>query len=189
MKAKTSGVAVAAWARRPQFSVASFKLHLRRMTTQGWSLPAAALLVLAGLGAAITFGLLASTQSDRAHAQADALAAAQVRVPLLLSYNYSNLRADLTRAEDQTVGTFRTDYSTLVNDVIIRTATRKKISTKATLTGAGVVDATGSTADVLVFLTQTTTAPGASPGVSTSRILVKMQKVDGNWKIAGLAPH
>ena len=68
-------------------------------------------------------------------------------------------------------------------------ATTKKISTKATLNGAGVVKGTNDKVTVLVFLTQTTTAPGVAPSVSTTRVEVQMQRADDAWKIAGLTPR
>lgn len=147
------------------------------------------LLVVAGLAAAIAFGVLAGHASDRARDRADALATAKSRVPVLLSYDHRTLEADLTRSKDQTTGRFRTDYTKLLDGPVAKAAAQKQISTKATISGAGVVRATGSRITVLVFLTQTTMAPGVEPSISASRVEVKMQRVGNGWKVAGLTPR
>ncbi|GGR74123.1 Mce-associated membrane protein [Nocardioides luteus] len=146
-------------------------------------------LVVLALAAAIVFGVLADRAADRARDRADALAAAKSRVPTLLSYDHRTLERDLARSKDQTTGRFRTDYTKLLDGPIAKAAAQKRITTKATLSGAGVVEPTGSRVTVLVFLTQTTTAPGAEPSLSASRVEVTMQRSGDGWKIAGLTPR
>jgi Mce-associated membrane protein len=152
-------------------------------------LVAAAALVAAGLVAAVLFTVLAAHASGRASDREQALAAARTRVPLLLTYSYRTLADDLARSEDQATGRFRKDYAKLLDDAVTPAATTKRISTRATLSGAGVVDETGSKVTVLVFLTQRTTAPGSAPSVNTSRVEVTMRHVGDTWKIAGLTPR
>lgn len=154
-----------------------------------WVAPGAALLVLAGIAAAVVFSLLAADSSAEVQDRKDALAAAQTRVPALLTYSYRTLADDLERSKDQTVGAFRDDYTRLLDEAVSPAATAKKISTKATLTGSGVVASKGSKVTVLVFLTQTTTAPSSSPSVATSRVEVTMERAGGAWKIAALTPR
>lgn len=149
---------------------------------------AAITLAIIGLASSITFGLLSMHASNDAQHRNDALAQAQVRVPMLLSYANATLRSDLARSEDQTTGQFHSDFAKLVDQIITPTATEKKISTAATVTGAGVVSSSGSTVEVLVFLTQKTTAPGAADSSNTSRVVVTMKQVGSTWKIAGLQP-
>lgn len=162
------------------------RLDLERGLLLRWAI---VVLVVVGLAAAITFSVLADQASDRARDRTDALAAAKSRVPVLLSYDHRTLEADLDRSKDQTTGRFRTDYTKLLEGPVAKAATQRQISTKATLSGAGVVRATGSRVTVLVFLTQTTAAPGAEPSVSASRVEVKMQRVGNGWKVAGLTPR
>jgi Mce-associated membrane protein len=154
-----------------------------------WTLLLIVGLLVAGVAAAGLFGVLAAKESGKADDRRDALAAATERVPVLLTYSFRTLKDDLARSKDQTVGTFQADYSQLLDDVVTRAATEKKISTQAALTGAGVVDAEGDKVTVLAFLTQTTTAPGSAPSVNTSRVEVTMQHVGDTWKIAGLTPR
>lgn len=154
-----------------------------------WAAAGAALLVLAGTAATATLSFLAANASAADHDRKDALAAAQTRIPALLTYNYRTLGDDLARSKEQTVGAFHDDYAKLLDEVVSPAATAKKISTTATLSGAGVVASKGSRVTVLVFLTQTTTAPTASPSVTASRVEVTMKQSGDTWKIAGLAPR
>lgn len=162
------------------------RLNLERGLLLRWAI---VVLVVVGLVAAAAFGVLADRASGRARDRSDALAAAKSRVPVLLSYDHRTLEDDLARSQDQTTGRFRTDYTKLLDGPVAKAATQKQISTKATLSGAGVVKAAGSRVTVLVFLTQTTVAPGVEPSVSASRVEVRMQQVGNGWKVAGLAPR
>ncbi|MFD4326908.1 hypothetical protein ACFWQC_19870 [Nocardioides sp. NPDC058538] len=162
------------------------RLDLERGLLLRWVI---VLLVVVGLAAAITFTMLAGQASDRARDRTDALAAAKSRVPVLLSYDHRTLEADLARSKKQTTGRFGTDYTELLDGPVAKVAAQKQISTKATISGAGVVRATGSQVLVLVFLTQTTVAPGVEPSISASRVEVKMQRVGNDWKVAGLTPR
>lgn len=162
------------------------RLDVERGLVLRWAI---VMLAVVGLGAAVTFGVLADRAADRARDRNEALAAAKSRVPVLLSYDHRTLETDLARAKDQTTGRFRTDYADLLDGPVADAATQKRISTKATLSGAGVVRATELRVTVLVFLTQTTVAPGAEPSVSASRVEVRMQQAGNGWKVAGLTPR
>lgn len=144
-----------------------------------------ALAVLAGYAS-----FRAQREADLAAARQDALAAATARVPDLLGYEHATLSDDLDRALDQTTGEFADDYKTILDDVVEPTATKRKISTTASVSTAGVVPG-GDDRDrvvVLVFLTQTTTARDSGPTVTGSRVEVTMEQVGDDWKIAGLKP-
>lgn len=121
-------------------------------------------------------------------ARAEALSSAQTRIPALLSYQNSRLDDDLARAIEQTTGSFRDDYSKVLEGVVAPTAKERGISTQAEVTAAGVVSAKVDSVTVLVFLTQTTTARGQRPTVSGSRVEVLMKPDGADWKIAGLQP-
>lgn len=150
-------------------------------------LVAAVVLTLA-VGAAVFTGLQAREATAAADARADALAAATSRVPDLLSYENATLEDDLTRALEQTTGSFADDYATILTDVVTPTATERKISTSASVSAAGVVRGDRDEVVVLLFLTQTTTAADAGTSVSGSRVEVTMTRAGATWKIAGLKP-
>lgn len=90
---------------------------------------------------------------------------------------------------DQTTGTFSDDYAKLVNEVVRSTAKNRQISTKATISGAGVISQRGNDVLLVVFLTQRTTAPGATPSVTSSEVDVTMRRTGGTWKVSALSPH
>ena len=133
-------------------------------------------------------GLQAHRSAVSADARTEALAAAKARVPDLLSYDRTTLDEDLDRALGQTTGSFTDDYEQILTDVVKPTAKRRGISTKASISGAGVVSGDNDKVVVLVFLTQSTTARGDRLSVSGSRVEVTMKRSGDDWKIAGLKP-
>lgn len=152
-------------------------------------LAAAGLVVaLAALAGFVSFQ--AQREATLATARQDALEAATARVPDLLGYEHSTLSEDLDRALDQTTGDFTDDYKAILKEVVEPTATKRKISTTASVRAAGVApgEHDRDRVVVLVFLTQTTTARNSGPTVTGSRVEVTMQQVGDEWKIAALKP-
>lgn len=149
------------------------------------------LVALAALAVAFAAVMWLGARHDRSQItdQTAALTVAQQRLPLLLSYNYATLTNDLARSMDQTTGTFSDDYAKLVNEVVRSTARNRQISTKATISGAGVISQRGNDVLLVVFLTQRTTAPGATPSVTSSEVDVTMRRTGGTWKVSALSPH
>jgi len=144
--------------------------------------------VLVALSLAGFAGLQAHRTAATSDARADALDAAKIRVPDLLSYDKGTLDEDLDRALDQTTGSFTDDYEQILTEVVEPTARRRGISTKAAISAAGVVSGDRDEVVVLIFLTQTTTAKGDRSSVSGSRVEVTMERAGEGWKIAGLMP-
>jgi Mce-associated membrane protein len=126
---------------------------------------------------------------QQASAQREAMRRARELVPVLLSYDYKTLSGDLGHARATTTGTFRNDFDKLVTSVVRPTAAERHVTTKAVVSGAGVMSASSDRVTVLVFVTQTSTSSvETSPVVSGSRVKVLMAKSDGRWLIAGLDP-
>lgn len=135
------------------------------------------------------FSVLQHQRASDNDAREEALSAAQDRVPVLLTYSYRTLKDDLARSADQTTGKFQSEYRELVKEVVEKTATQKKVSTNAEVTGVGVVKGDRHKVVVLVFLTQTTTSPGEAPSKVLNRVEVAMEPTDDGWKIASLTPR
>lgn len=149
----------------------------------------AAVAVLVGLVVAGFFGLQAQRASATADARVDALAAAEQRVPDLLSYDVVTLDEDLARARAQTTGDFTADYGKILDDVVAPQARARRISTTAVVGAAGVVSGDRDEVVVLLFLTQTTSSGEEDSSVAGSRVEVTMTPSDdGEWKIASLEP-
>lgn len=125
----------------------------------------------------------------RATARSEAMAAATARLPAMLSYSYKTLDADLAVASGNATGSFRKEYTTILQEVVAPNAAKKKISTRAEVTGASVVSGDKESVVVLVFLTQTTTIGTAKkPTVSGSRIDVRMSKTADGWFVSKITP-
>lgn len=152
----------------------------------------AAFLVVSAVGAAVWFGFQAQRSAALLDEREEALAAAEKRVPDLLSYDAATLEDDLRRARSQTTGDFAADYGRILDDVVAPQAKARKISTRAVVGAAGVVRGKSDEVVVLLFLTQTTTN-GTTKGadktsVAGSRVEVTMVPAGDGWKIAGLRP-
>ncbi|KQY56416.1 hypothetical protein [Nocardioides sp. Root140] len=135
--------------------------------------------------------LQTSRAADVSQARNEALAAAKSRVPVLLSYENATIDRDLEAAIGQTTGDFHGDYQKILDDVVRPAATDRKISTSASVSGAGVVSASADEVVVLVFLTQKTVTGNGGAGrtsVTGSRVEVTMSPAGAEWKIAGLRP-
>lgn len=144
--------------------------------------------VLVAAALAVVVGLQAHLAASTADARSDALDAARTRVPVLLSYDTATLDEDLDQALDQTTGSFTDDYEQILTEVVEPTARRRGISTKASVSAAGVVSGDRDKVVVLLFLTQTTTATGSHSSVTGSRVEVTLESSGDDWKIAGLQP-
>ncbi|KRB76251.1 hypothetical protein ASE01_14695 [Nocardioides sp. Root190] len=147
--------------------------------------------VLAALAIAVFCGVQAQRADAGADARTEALAAAEKRVPDLLSYDAATLDEDLRRARSQTTGDFTSDYGRILDDVVAPQAKARGISTRAVVGAAGVVRGDGDEVVVLLFLTQTTTTEAAGDNgtsVAGSRVEVTMVPADGGWKIGSLEP-
>ncbi|MEO6470538.1 MAG: hypothetical protein ABIR57_01800, partial [Aeromicrobium sp.] len=130
----------------------------------------------------------AHRQSAAADARAVALRSAETRLPVMLSYRYTSLDGDLAIASGNATGKFRTDYATLLRQVVAPNALKKKISTSATVTGSSVVSGNAHDVIVLLFLTQSTTAGKNKPVLSGSRIEVRMTKTEKGWFVSKITP-
>lgn len=146
----------------------------------------AALVIAAAAAGVTTFG--AHRAADLAEARAAAVAAAETRVPELLSYENATLNDDLAEALEQTTGDFTDDYGTVLDDLVRPEATERQISTHATVVSAGLVSGDRDSAVVLLFLTQQTTSGTGGSSVTGSRVEVSMSLDGDEWKISGLKP-
>ena len=154
---------------------------------------------LAGLGAVVVvFGALATggwwiqhTSNARQADRIAALNAATSEVTALLSYDPSTVGGLVDRVAPGLTPSFRTDYGTLISQVIAPAATSKQISTTATVTGGSVVlDSTApDQLTVLLFVNQSTrSGPAGAPQLGGSRVRVLMTDVDGRWLVSDLKP-
>lgn len=159
-------------------------LQLRWGRWRRWLVGTTVLLVLAS----VVLGLLAARARGLAEARDEAVEEATRRLPLLLSYDQAALEENLDTAVAQTTGTFREEYRAVVEQTVRPTAARRKVTTSATVSGAGVVEARRDRVVVLAFLTQATSTAGGAPSVTGSRVEVTMAQVGDTWLISDLEP-
>ena len=151
---------------------------------------AAALLVVAALAAFVGIEF-------RSHHQHDAVAQTRSEVPgiaseqavAMLSYQHDTVDAQLADAAGGLTDRFRDTYTSLITQTVAPSAKEKAIDTSVTVVGTSIVDATGDSATLLLFLNQQTTSTDfPDPTTTGSRVRVELDKVDGRWLVDNLSP-
>jgi len=143
------------------------------------------------LALAIVAGYLKYTD-DSARASRDAgisaVRAATDGTIALLSYTPDTAQGKLTAARDLLTGSFRDDYTSLINDVVIPGARQKGISATARVPAASSTSADATHAVVLVFVNQTVVIGNGAPSETVSAVQVTLDKSGGRWLISGFDP-
>lgn len=166
----------------------SLSLSVWSSLRKHWCVSLGALLTAAAVTVAAVAWSGASHERRLLGEQRAVLGAVQNRIPLLLSYRYATLKQDLARSIDQTTGEFKSQYSELVDGTIRAVAQDRRVTTEATVVGAGIVSQTSSSADVLVFVSQRTSIASAGLTQVSTPLKVSMVLVNGTWKISGIGP-
>ena len=158
---------------------------LTRFARRWWRVlvPSAVLLAVVG-------GLLIHDEyssRELASARSDALAAARVRLPVMMSYNYESIDADLELASGNTTGKFRQNYTRLFRDEIAPYATQNKVTNSVVVTDASVVSGDQNDVVVRLAITQTVTTEGGPPPNPLRRLIrVTMSKTHEGWFVSRL---
>lgn len=121
-------------------------------------------------------------------AAAQTVSAATDIATVMLSYRADHVEQDLSGASDRMTGGFRDEYTTLINDVVIPGAKDKRISAAATVPAAALVSASPDSAEVLVYINQTTTVGDGPPSSTMSSARVSLEKVGNRWLLSGFEP-
>jgi len=112
--------------------------------------------------------------------------AEQAAVPLL-SYRYDTIDKDLAEAQRYLTDEFRPGYTASIDRLVRREAARARATVEAEVLSSGVVEASGESAEVLLFVNQTTTSPTRSePTTALNRVVFSMVQRDGTWKVADI---
>ncbi len=121
-----------------------------------------------------------------------ALQAAVDAVPAALSYDYRSLDKSLEGATALMTGSFGAEYRDIFNRTTRQRATSEKAVTSTLVRAAGVTTAIkDDKVTCMVYLDQFLLASkGKKPAKSytAARVHVRLEKVDGTWKVAGLEP-
>ena len=150
--------------------------------------------LLAGLGV-LAAGLLMVTawmwvsgdgSGDGDSAARDAQVAAERAVVPVLSYDYEHLEEGHQAAQALLTGSYREEYDKLFT-VLEENAPQTQTKVTANVIASGIVRATDSRVQVLVFVDRPTTNKlSAEPVVYKDQVTLSMQLVDGEWLVDDL---
>ena len=127
-------------------------------------------------------------QTDAAAAQV-ALDAASRGTIALLSYAPDSLDHDFAAAKSQLTGDFLSYYTQFTEQIVTPAAREKSVKTEASVVRAAVSMIQPDSAEVLVFINQTTTSKENPDGAfAASSVKVGLKKIDGAWLIASFDP-
>ncbi|MGH3563217.1 MAG: hypothetical protein ACRDTN_15885 [Mycobacterium sp.] len=156
--------------------------------------PVPALLVLLMLASAtLTVWLYLSwhrpdeqTDSDVAAVVVDA---AREGTVAMLSYTPETVDNDLAAARSHLTGDFLSYFEDFAKQVVAPAAKQKTLKTTAEVVGVAVADLHPGSAEVLVFVNQTTTSKEQpDPSMAARSVQVSLSKVDNSWLIARFDP-
>lgn len=114
---------------------------------------------------------------------------AEVTQGLIRVLTYDHTKPDVTREAAATVlaGDARSEYDTLFKDLTDRAA-EQKLSLTASVAVAGVRMLDDTSAELLVFLDQSSQRDDGEASVSAAQLSIQAQLRDGSWRITGLDP-
>ena len=158
-----------------------------RRAVPAWLLVALAVAVLVVAGAA-TYVYIAEP-SDRAveDATSAAQSTAERAVVPILSYDAKNLDESRASAEQYLTGDYRKEYDQLFDGIIKQNAPSTGTVLKAELVRSSIVRANDDRVQVFALVNQTrTNNREKTPTVYKNWVTITMEKVDGDWLVAGM---
>lgn len=150
---------------------------------------AAALLGSAGLAGWLYVNQYRPDEQTDAAAAKVALDAATTGTIALLSYSPESLDQDFAAAKSRLTGDFLSYYTQFTEQIVTPAATEKSVKTAASVARAAVSEIQPDSAEVLVFINQTTTSKENPDGAfAASSVKVGLTKIDGAWLIESFDP-
>lgn len=145
--------------------------------------------VSAGLAGWLYFGVLrADQQLGPAGEQAVMNAAADGAVAVL-TYAPKTMEQDFAAAESHLTGDFLSHYTDFTQKVVTPAVKEKEVQTIAAVVRKGIVSLRPNSAEVLIYLNQTTISKTNPDGsYSMSSVKVGLEKHDGKWLISSFDP-
>ncbi len=145
--------------------------------------------VSAGLAGWLYFYQYRADQQTDAAAAKVALDAASSGTVALLSYSPDSLDEDFAAAKARLTGDFLSYYTQFTEQIVTPAAREKSVMTEASVVRAAVSDIQPDSAEVLVFINQTTVSKENPDGAfAVSSVKVGLKKIDGIWLIASFDP-
>jgi Mce-associated membrane protein len=147
-------------------------------------------LVAAVVVAVVLVGWLAlRLRDDRAAtvAREQAVAAARLHAPEILSYDYRHLDQDFAKAQEHLTGKFKEDYARTTVTVVKPVAVDDKAVVEARVVAASTIWARPGEAQVLLFVNQqTVTAKSKGPRVDLNRVRMTLRRTERGWLVSNV---
>lgn len=164
--------------------------RLRGSGRAHWTVVILAVVVVALIVADIVLLLAWQSQQAVSNARTAAVAAANEKVPTLLSYSYSSFGTALTHARANVTDRFWSSYGHLMTSRIEPAAKKDEVVAQATVTSTSVVAAQPGTVTLLMILDeQTKTSLRAESVLNNTAVHVVMRQVNGTWLVDSLLPR
>jgi Mce-associated membrane protein len=166
----------------------------RRRSVRGRGRLSVAVWAIVVIASVSLFAVLLDTQyrPDRAMDDANkqsALDAANNGAVSVLTYGSDSFDRDVSSARSYLTGDFLSQYDQYIQTAVAPIAKTKGIKTTATVVRKAVSELHPDSADVLLYINQTTqTSDNPAPTLAASSVMVKLSKVDGKWLISSFKP-
>ena len=127
-------------------------------------------------------------QTNDAAAQS-AVAAAKDGTVAVYTYSANTIDHDIASAQSHLTGDFLSQYKQYVQSPAPTDAKKNAVKTAATVVGAALMDMHPGSAQVVLFINQTTmSAQNPATSLASRSIVVTLAKVDGKWLISSMKP-
>lgn len=161
------------------------------VATSRWIAATLGLLLLASAGLAgwLYFGVLRADQQLGPAAEQAVMAAAADGAVAVLTYAPKTMEQDFAAAESHLTGDFLSHYTDFTQKVVTPAVKEKEVQTIAAVVRKGIVSLRPGSAEVLIYLNQTTISKTNPDGsYSMSSVKVGLEKHGGRWLISSFDP-
>lgn len=161
------------------------------VSTTRWIAAALAglLVAVAALTCWLYFGVLRADQQLGPAAEQAVMTAAADGAVAVLTYAPKTMEQDFAAAENHLTGDFLSHYIDFTQKVVTPAVKEKEVQTVAAVVRKGIVSLRPRSAEVLIYLNQTTISKTNPDGAfSMSSVKVGLEKHDGRWLISSFDP-
>lgn len=143
----------------------------------------------AALAGWLYFGVLRADQQLGPDAEQAVMAAAADGAVALLTYAPKTMDQDFAAAESHLTGDFLSHYIDFTQTVVTPAVKEREVQTVASVVRKGIVSLHPDSAEVLIYLNQTTISKTNPDGsYSMSSVKVGLEKHDSRWLISSFDP-
>ncbi|OBH16881.1 twin-arginine translocation pathway signal [Mycolicibacter terrae] len=147
------------------------------------------LLASAALAGWLYFGVLRADQQLGPAAEQAVMAAAADGAVAVLTYAPKTMEQDFAAAESHLTGDFLSHYTDFTQKVVTPAVKEKEVQTVAAVVRKGIVSLHPSSAEVLIYLNQTTISKTNPDGsFAMSSVKVGLEKHGDRWLISSFDP-